>query len=147
MGDVWARLGSKWERYAPDKNFSDDSAITFASSLETLFKVTVYSLPFTQRFYLCKVGPKELIREYLCSEKMSFCVVKNDLHPHTSNQGQCILYGHKHSLNEVWAKLNQREIRHAPEKEFSYHSFITLTLHLKPWFKLTTNPYPKATCG
>lgn len=55
MSEVWSRLDKREKRYALDKVFSYNSAMTFTFDLETWFNVTVH--PFG---------------EYICSEKIIF---------------------------------------------------------------------------
>lgn len=50
------------------------------------------------------------------------------------------LHDHKHSMSEVWARLNQREKSYAPDKIFIYNSVITLSFNWQTWFKITALP-------
>lgn len=50
------------------------------------------------------------------------------------------LHDHKHSMSEVWARLNQREKSYAPDKIVIYNTVITLSFNWQTWFKITALP-------
>lgn len=50
------------------------------------------------------------------------------------------LHDHKHSMSEVWARLNQSEKNYAPDKDFIYNTVITLSFNWETWFKITALP-------
>lgn len=60
-------------------------------------------------------------------------------------QCHCTSFGHRHSLGKLWARLDQSEIRYAPDKDFINNFAVILTLDLETWFKDTENPLPKGT--
>lgn len=57
-----------------------------------------------------------------------------------------LIYGHylmsllpldqRHHVGEVWARLEQGESRYAPDKYFSYNSFLTFTFDIKNLFNV-----------
>lgn len=57
-----------------------------------------------------------------------------------------MIYGHylmsllpldqRHHVGEVWARLEQGESRYAPDKYFSYNSFLTFTFDIKNLFNV-----------
>lgn len=57
-----------------------------------------------------------------------------------------LIYGHhlmsllpldqRHHVGEVWARLEQGESRYAPDKYFSYNSFLTFTFDIKNVFNV-----------
>lgn len=57
-----------------------------------------------------------------------------------------VIYGHylmsllpldqRHHVGEVWARLEQGESRYAPDKYFSYNSFLTFTFDIKNLFNV-----------
>lgn len=85
---------------------------------------------------------------YICSEKI-ICVSQYDLDLWPTNfiQDHCTGIDHRHSVSEVWARLNKGERRYAQDNGFSYtyNSAMTFRFNLKTWFKVTAYPLPEST--
>lgn len=115
-----------WVKYAePDGSIREDMLPT--RNLENWFKVTIHSL--LKRSIYRKY---ELNRAMWTVYKKDFCVNRHDPDSWPSNfvQGHCTPFNHRHSVSEVWARLDQGEIRYAPDTDFTYNPAMTLTLDL-----------------
>lgn len=76
---------------------------------------------------------------------MPFCMVWYDVDPWLTTFIQVggTFFDHRHSVNEVWAMLDQWKRRYAPDKDFVYNSTMTSTLTLET--RVTAYPLRKGT--
>lgn len=98
--------------------------------------VHVHCTKLTNILILSKYQPNKLNGEFTYALKRLLC---DPLPWH-------LIYGHhlmsllpldqRHHVGEVWARLEQGESRYAPDKYFSYNSFLTFTFDIKNVFNV-----------
>lgn len=114
-----------------------------------IYKIYSRSLYTIWPYTLCKWSMSQLEskEETICPGQESYIWFCYDLNLRHRNmiQGHCTSFTKRHSVSEVWARLDQMVRRYALDKEFSYNSAMTLTLDLETRFKITVHPLHKGT--
>ena len=120
VGEVWAWLEQRERRCTPDKDFLNiillwPSQFTLKIGSRSLH--TLYSKALLM-WSLSQIG---VSRKYICSQKRIFAWSDMIFHPLPRNfmQGHCTSINDRDSL-WVLARLDQRERRYAPDKDFIY---------------------------